>query len=276
MIFDPSLYSRYSQDISPLGLSDEELKTHFEKTGFKERRIYAATESVGEKLSMQYFRGMGLEIGAGNHPIKLFGDAACLYADIDDKSPYKTSGPTTKIILDISDSNTMKAREDLHQAFNFVIASHVLEHCNSIVQTLKSLEMLLKHDGVLYLVVPNRNKDWDKDWTDVFSILHHVVEAFFPKIYLSRHRASFAKYFKKIDSTGGFWAKEFEANKDVILNDQLKLMGLDYIYHKHAYNPEGWLKTIYSVIKLFGINIELLHVEASPLRNDIHFIFQKI
>lgn len=267
-------YKKYNQDLKCSGMSDEELVKHFNEIGIAERRIYDMPVNTKEIISMKYLRGSGLEIGAGNFPTKLYGNATCKYADVSNESYYNSKGVEQDLLLDISKGGFWLSESELSVKYDFIIASHVLEHVNSLIRSLRLLSSMLENDGILYVVVPNKSFDWDKDWLKNYSYMHHIFEFIFPKMFLPIHRKNFQNHFKKMQSLGVTWAQEFDGHADVVL-DSKKLNKFDYLYHKHSYSFEGWLNIFMKISRFFCKDLELIYVSGCFERNDVHLVFRK-
>ena len=92
----------------------------------------------GRRLLRKIAKGVGIDIGFGGRPIT--GDVITL-----DKDPkYEPH-----IIADMKDIPV----ED--ESFDFVIASHILEHDDNTIDTLKEWKRILKKGGKLGIMVPH-------------------------------------------------------------------------------------------------------------------------
>ncbi|MBI3442006.1 MAG: hypothetical protein HY052_09460, partial [Proteobacteria bacterium] len=142
--FNPSVYKQLNQDLREQNWSDEELFRHFLQHGNSEHRTYAEVNSTLDRLSMKHLRGQGVEIGAGKSPTPLFGNAECVYADIASHTIFDSSDYSgDKLLINI---NTVSRRpnDESVEKWDFVIASHVLEHCDSIFHGLRNISWMLK------------------------------------------------------------------------------------------------------------------------------------
>ena len=118
-------------------------------------------------------KGLGLEIGPLSTPLKL-PKARMLYADI------ATAKESRKALDKISSGgelytgtlceidyvlNPPKFAFDQipNNSFDFVFSSHVLEHSNNILFALTEQIRIIKKWGLIYFVIPNREKTYDKE-----------------------------------------------------------------------------------------------------------------
>ena len=104
-----------------------------------------------------YCRGYGLEIGASNGPYP-FAKSKMDYADFfsQERSAYLgrdgfISLQPPKCLLD-----------DVESAqYDFVYASHVLEHTPNPLKSIEEWTRVLRPNGVLHFIVPNKEKTYD-------------------------------------------------------------------------------------------------------------------
>lgn len=114
-------------------------------------------------LIAKYCVGSGLEIGAGKAP----------YCDpartkfLDKFTDNKDGTPNPDIISDASVIPTESEK------FDYVFSSHVLEHMQNTIATLKEWIRVLKKDGVLFLLLPHADRTLDK-FREKTTLLHHL------------------------------------------------------------------------------------------------------
>lgn len=125
------------------------------------------------RLSNQYIRGSGIEIGGLHNPLPVLPGALVRYMDrmsladlerTSDVTPVKNS-----IIVD--DAETLQTIPD--QSLDFVIANHVLEHCHDPIGTIKTWRRVLKEDGIIYAAIPEMTHTFDKE--RMITTLDHLI-----------------------------------------------------------------------------------------------------
>lgn len=120
----------------------------------------AATKFMGAHAldaPHHYCIGYGIEIGAANCPYT-FPSAEVDYADYFNQSREFLLGkrgffhldPPKCLLSGISDSK-----------YDFLYASHVLEHSANPLRTLEEWLRVVKENGIIYIVVPNKLKIYD-------------------------------------------------------------------------------------------------------------------
>ncbi len=123
----------------------------------------------------------GIEIGAGRFPTELFGDAAAINADIDSGDLFGTDAVKHRLSIDDPVPAALQGR------FDFVIASHVLEHADGIIRAVENLLDLSRPDGTIYIVVPDIRFLIDAAWMPYFDLAHHADEYRNPGKYNAMH-----------------------------------------------------------------------------------------
>src|SRR5579859_4502539 len=178
-IFDPEIYRAYNLDLAQLDAA--RLRDHFEQAGFAEPRLFGPTETTCQYLSMKWLRGQGIEIGAGRYPTELFGNAAAINADIDSGALFGTDSIRHRLSIDDPVPAALAGK------FDFVIASHVLEHADGLIQAVRNLLDLARPEGTIYIVVPDMRFLVDAEWMPYFDFAHHIEEYREPGKYDAMH-----------------------------------------------------------------------------------------
>lgn len=131
-------------------------------------------------------KGIGLEIGPLTAPIVTKDEAKVFYLDhastSDLKKKYAAESaeflnqilPVDYVLINNSLKETVKDKK-----FDYVIASHVIEHVPDIVSWLKDIASILKPNGILSLVIPDKRYTFDITRNE--SILADVIGAFIEK-----------------------------------------------------------------------------------------------
>lgn len=121
-------------------------------------------------LSMFDPTGFGLEVGPSYNPLlpKSLGyrvetvdhvDAATL------REKYTNGGGVDTALIEevdyVSDGGSLADLIGEKERYDFIVASHVIEHVTDIIRFLRDCEALLKPDGVLVLAVPDKRFCFD-------------------------------------------------------------------------------------------------------------------
>lgn len=113
-----------------------------------------------DHLVVCYCTGLGLEIGPGEKPYSK--DPKTVYVDRFEVGERIINADADDMPLD---SNR----------FDFVISSHCLEHCHDTIKALKEWIRVGKNDGILFLVLPHKERTFDEG-RDVTTLDHHIED----------------------------------------------------------------------------------------------------
>ena len=111
----------------------------------------------------------GLEIGALAHPLVSKNEGNITYVDLADHEYLRTKykdDPAVDIeqivkVDAIWGHNTLAEAVGGAQKFDYVLASHVVEHVPDLISWLKEIGVILKPNGTLRLIVPDRRYTFD-------------------------------------------------------------------------------------------------------------------
>src|ERR1700732_2303631 len=107
-------------------------------------------------LVRNYIKGRGIEIGALHRPLRVPSQARVTYVDrlwvpgLQQQYPELASRKLAKVGV-VDDVERLTRFQDASQ--DFVIANHVLEHCQNPIGALLNFLRVLSGGGVLYLAV---------------------------------------------------------------------------------------------------------------------------
>lgn len=266
-LFSTDVYRKYNLDLR--GLNDADLEAHF-RSAQHEPRVFAETQSTAEYMSMAWLRGRGVEIGPGDNPCSVFGDASLDFVDIDIDGVF---GEQDEFIEFDIQSNDL--REDLKNQYDFVIASHVLEHCNSLLQSIKNcVEMLHPRHGTIYFVLPDIRYLEDHAWMPNFDFDHHIRELEDQYIHRRQHDKLFLDYSLLHGGLKSRFNIPSELSGQLAQKDQ-ELIPIEYRYiiHKHNYTFSDWMNCLVKAFRWLGVEASLQDASFDRHRNDCHYVF---
>lgn len=149
------------QDRAQLGL-DHSLAPYIEA-----RRLLAA----------RYLKGEGLEIGAMHCPVAVPPGVKVIYADYKSKEEsirkHPELDPSHMVNVDLI-MNGETLDEIPESSLGFVIANHMLEHCEDFVRVLKNFYRVLKPEGILFIALPD--KRYTFDYRRALTPYEHIVQ----------------------------------------------------------------------------------------------------
>lgn len=265
-IFSTAIYRLYNADLC--NFTDLELIEHYTKYSY-EKRIYGETNTTTEFLSMRWLRGSGLEVGAGGKPTPLFGNASTIMADCDESLVF--GGANIDLLCSIDDTAfgiNNKGR------FDFVVASHVLEHTDSILRSIENLMTVTKDGGIIYIVLPDINHLHDKDFLPYFGFDHHLHEYEAPLRYSDLHDSI---YLSAVGQNG-IDIPNPHANLSSDYKEHVRAGKIEakhrFIHHKHNYDLCDWMDILMRARYFFKSRFRFTDVRYGHERKDCHFIIQ--
>ncbi len=121
-------------------------------------------KTVREGLAQKFLRGHGIEIGALQRKLQVPSECRVTYVDrmsledlvvhYPEMAQFSLQRPDV-----IDDGEKLCTIPPGSQ--DFVIANHFLEHCQNPIQAIENFLRVLKHEGVLYLAVPDKRYTFD-------------------------------------------------------------------------------------------------------------------
>ncbi|MGD0780411.1 MAG: methyltransferase domain-containing protein [Dehalococcoidales bacterium] len=199
-----------------------------------------------EIIAHIYIKGIGIEVGALNLPLKVPKSTIVKYVDKFSTSQlrqrYPEIAPTEIVNVDIiDDGECLKTISDGSQ--DFVIANHFLEHCQNPIGATFNMLRVLRCDGILYMAIPDKRFTFDCDRP--VTPTRHLLDDYKDGGANSKRMAfeEWVKYVDKIkDNTEAEWRVD-------------RLIQIDYSIHYHAWTQ-----------------IEILEI-ATILMKEINFQF---
>ena len=220
----------------------------------KERRHAA----VRRRLANQYLAGEGLEIGALHIPLSVPRNASVSYVDRlsvpELREHYPELDDYDVVAPDIIDDGE-RLGSITDSAYDFVIANHMIEHCEDPIGTIQSHLRVLKPGGVIYMAVPDCRYTFDRNRTT--TSLGHVTRDHLEGAEWSR-REHYEDWALHID----------EVAPDQISSRADELEALQYSIHFHVWTPAAFLEMLTACRREFGFPLEVDALE----RNDHEFI----
>jgi SAM-dependent methyltransferase len=222
------------------------------------RRLLIASDRRHERarrwVAGRYLRGDGLEIGALHMPLRLPRGARARYVDRMDVDELRAHYPELEeynlVTPDIIDDGEELGSVPAGSA-DFVVANHLLEHCQDPIGTLFADARVLREGGTLYLAVPDRRMTtFDRDREE--TALEHLVRDHEDGPHWSRaaHYEEWARHAIKV-------APEDVPTRAAELDD------MDYSIHFHTFTPTSFLSMLLLARRRYGLPLEVLALETN-------------
>lgn len=237
-------------------------------------------------VARSFLRGNGIEIGAFASPLAVPPGACVRYVDKYCRSDLSAShtvvgltltdfGIAFDSIIDpdiVDDGETLSKIGDLSQ--DFVIANHVLEHFEDPVKGFKNMLRVLKHDGVLYLSLPEMRHSFDRVRQE--TSLEHVLQDYNLGPHLSRKQAylEFSSLFVQNGMDKGLFEKKHgDALSNFVADVAQELDSKDYSIHFHAWTSRGMIEMFNALRSTVEMPYEISFLTVNE--DEVIFIFTK-
>jgi hypothetical protein len=171
-----------------------------------------------------------------------------------------------------------------NQKFDYIIASHVIEHLPNLVAFFQDLEKLTNDDGVGLLVVPD--KRYTFDYLKPISTTADVGESYIRNHAVHPLATAFKHYFLGVyNGNRSVWAKNemvnfgdlnfimpirqaYEALKGYMENEYVD-------YHRWIFTQNSFVLIIKELLHLGLINIDITEIYSDPTRCDFYVCLSK-
>jgi predicted SAM-dependent methyltransferase len=156
-------------------------------------------------VAARYLRGQGIEIGALHLPLRLPRGAKVTYVDRYTTTELRRNLPELSALsiveVDVIDDGEHLASLDAASQ-DFVIANHMIEHCEDPIGTIRSYLRVLRPGGMVFMAVPDKRRSFDRHRPR--TTLAHVLEDYRlgPRRSRAGHYAEWAQLVEGIESAG--------------------------------------------------------------------------
>jgi len=206
-------------------------------------------------IAKRFLKGEGIEIGALHHPLKLPANASVKYVDRLSNSELRIHYPELSncdiVEVDIIDDGE-KLSTIQSDSLDFIVANHMLEHCENPIGTIRHHLKHIKRNGIIYYAVPDKIHSFDnKRKLTPFEHLIHDDQNGDGIESREKHYEEWVKYLCDIEDAG----EAFETKK--------KLMFMNYSIHFHVWNYNGFQEFIESTNKYLNEPFDVLLFESN-------------
>lgn len=215
------------------------------------------------KLSKKYLIGQGLEVGALHYPLWTSERATVRYVDRLSVEELRRHYPELNnyelVNVDIvDDGEKLSSIED--SKLNFIIANHMLEHCENPLGTIRNHLSKLRKHGILYYAVPEKQCGFDSDRP--LTTFEHLVRDDRKGAEVSR-LAHFNEWAVLVDKV-----PQAEINNHVN-----KLLAINYSIHFHVWDDVTFRDFLVKAQNYLNQSFEILQIEQNT--NEIIAILKK-
>lgn len=216
---------------------------------FRKQSSNRLRKKICEEIAKEYLVGNGIEIGALHNKMPVSKKAKVSYVDrISYKDlikhyPELKGKKITKPDI-VSDAETLEKIADNSQ--DFIIASHILEHCEDPIEALKNFSRVMKQDANAYIIVPDKRHCFD--YKRPLTTMEHLVKDHEEGVLTSR-RDHYIEWLKLVE--------DIEDEKEIAR--KLKIYEeTNYNIHFHVWDTNSFLNFLNFVIQQYKLPMEVI------------------
>lgn len=185
-------------------------------------------------IAAHYLQGEGLEIGALHAPLEVPPTVKVLYVDRMSVSQlreqYQELADYDLVEIDIIDNGESLASVSA-SSMDFIIANHMIEHCQDPITAICNWLRVLKVGGILYMAVPDKRHTFDQDRP--VTTLDHLIRDHHEGPQCSRQE-HFAEWVRLVDKVA----------EDKVAGRLQQLLEIDYSIHFHVWTQTDFLELL--------------------------------
>jgi predicted SAM-dependent methyltransferase len=216
------------------------------------------------QIASQYLFGKGIEIGGLHSPLKVPANAKVSYVDrmsvSDLKKHYSNFDETELVKVDIVDDGEFLLTIP-DASVDFVIANHMIEHCENPLVTIENYLRVLKLGGIIYMAVPDKRYSFDIDRP--VTSLEHLIRDYKEGPQWSR-REHFEEWVTLVEKT-----QTNEVEKRI-----QQLFAMDHRIHFHVWTQEKFLELLLYCHEQAQLKLEIELVQKNL--NEFITVLRKI
>ncbi|MEI8125939.1 MAG: methyltransferase domain-containing protein [Parachlamydiaceae bacterium] len=231
-------------------------------------------------------RGVGLEIGPLMAPIVTKDAAKRVYyldhmsqKDLIEKYGHEPMVDTSKIepVDFVVDKKSLKSSVG-NMKFDYIVASHVIEHMPDLISWLQEVEEILKIGGVLALAIPDKRYTFDISRRT--STVNEVMVSYFDKLHHSSNVMMYdyyREYRHDVDSQKAWSEKDYVSTlnrrwtKQEAINAYEDNKAGKYLdCHCFTFTPYSFIEILRELITEKLVNLEVVNF-IETIKNDMEF-----
>lgn len=252
-------------------------REHFEKYGAKEgrmlKRLLGRTSREEKVFHLLDKAGLGLEIGPSHNPVapknKGFNVHILDHASATElRNKYQGHGVNLENIEEVDFVWHGEPLQELigqTGCYDWIIASHVIEHVPDLIAYFQQCEALLKPDGILSLVIPD--KRYCFDYFSPSSSTGNLLDAYADKRVKPSHGQIFDHFANASKRKGNIaWSSDGGSGADGLVHTFAEAQAhwdksvttTDYIdVHCWRFTPASFRLLVSDLLGLGLINLEI-------------------
>lgn len=215
-------------------------------------------QALRRQIAWHYLSGNGIEVGALHSPLEVPPYATVRYVDRMSVKALRKHYPELAeyelVEVNIIDNGeTLLSVAD--SSFDFVIANHMIEHCQDPIGTIEHHLRVLKSNGILYMAVPDKRYTFDRD-RPVTSLEHLIRD------YTQGTEWSKLSHFEE-------WVRLVnKVPEEQVAPSVQRLTQMNYSIHFHVWTQVEFLELLLYCRRQLSFNFEIELLQ----KNGIEFI----
>ncbi|MFZ5484196.1 MAG: methyltransferase domain-containing protein [Pseudomonadota bacterium] len=243
-------------------------EAHFQQCGQREIAQGARKLPIRRRLSFNWLRGQGIEIGALHNPLAIYpGQARVTYVDRFDEATLRQhypelAGEALVPVGIIDDGERLASIPDDSQ--DFLIANHVIEHTEDPIASLQTWFRVVRPGGMVYLGVPDKRHTFDRERVNT-PWLHVLADHRFGAEGTRRqHYEEWVRYVGH------------HSQPEVVEAQVTRLLAQRYSIHFHVWDAEQFSDFLVRYREQFNPDFVLRQYEFNPDHMEMIFVLEKV
>ncbi len=192
-------------------------------------------QQVRKDIAFQYLKGEGIEVGALHAPLQVPEGVKVHYVDrmsvSDLRQQYPELAGVNLVEADIVD-NGETLSSIANNSWDFVIANHMIEHCQNPIGALENFLRVVKPGGLVYMGVPDKRYTFDIDRP--LTSLDHLIQDYKEGPEWSK-LGHYEEWVSLVDS---------KFHQESVAVRMQHLLEIDYSIHFHVWTSETFLELL--------------------------------
>ena len=210
-------------------------------------------QQVRRDIAFQYLKGEGIEVGALHAPLQVPDSVKVHYVDrmsvSDLRKQYPELGAVGLVEADIVDNGeTLSSIAD--NSWDFVIANHMIEHCQNPIGALENFLRVIKPGGLIYMGVPDKRYTFDIGRP--LTTLDHLIQDYKEGTEWSK-LGHYEEYVRLVD----------KFPEEQVAGRMQHLLDIDYSIHFHVWTADSFPELLAYCQENLSYRFEVEHLHEN-------------
>jgi len=226
--------------------------------------------SLDRKKMTVLLAGKGVEIGAGNLPMVFGNEVEITYIDKNSQEKLQEIFPEIdypqlgKVVIGNSD-DPLNLESN---SYNFLVSAHVIEHLKNPFKSLQHWCKVVKEEGYIYIIFPNRDDCFDKGRP--YTAVSHLVQEYKLDNNSAQMNRNLINHLREHYGNTDFKGKEHLMDKEIDYEYQVNIG----VAHYHVFGVINSYE--FFEYSREHLNFPLKIIELQYAMGEIRYLLQKI